>query len=384
MAALREVVAEFSIKLSGLAGLKQLDATIDGTKKKLHGTEGGLMSFGNKLEEIGKVFATAFAAREIKEFFKTQIDLGNELQHTAEKTGLSTNQIQKLQYAADQADISSEGLIHSMGKLQMQLGGGMGDKGGPAIQALAEMGIKTKDLAGKTRDLTEILGDAADAVKKEEDPNKRVAVSMQLFGKSGRDLLPLLLQGKEGINKMGKEAEKLGFILGQDFIEASAKADEEQKRLNWSMRTLKATVAGELFPAMASGLIKMQGWIQSLSGVAKHTTIVQSGTTALSLAMGFKLFGSMGKLMGVARGGFLGNTLGLAKAGLYAAGVAGVALAFDDLFALFKGKKSLVGEVMDKIGGKGTSTDFVKDMTDCLERNDRSPDRKQERCIRLG
>lgn len=358
MAALRELVAQFDIKIGGIGQLSTMNRELDRAK-------GGLLGNIGMLSTLGTAIASAFAIREVGSFFKQQADLGEELEKTALKTGVSIQMLQKLQYAAGQTGISAESLTGAIGKLELQLGGGMQGKGGPAIAALQKMGIHLKDAHQKTRPVVDIMEEAADKISKMDDPTKRVAASVQLFGRSGKELLPFLLKGKDGIQDLMQEAEKLGFVLGPDFVESAKKTEEEMRKMDWSWRAAKATIAQELFPIFRNFIdlvIKGVAWFKDL---AKHTTIVSSALTGLSVLAGLKLFGSLSKLMGLSKGGgFLANLFGIAKLGAIIAAVAIIYLAFDDLFALFTGKKSEVGEIIDDMYGKGRSAQDVNALKD--------------------
>jgi plasmid maintenance system antidote protein VapI len=335
MAALREVVAQFDVRVDGAQKLDQLDKKLEHAKKEA--AEGAV-----NFRELGMKIAEAFAVKEVFEFVKGQAEVGAQLEKTSKMLGISTEELQHLQYAADLSDVSAETLTHSLGKLQIQLGGGIAGKGGPAIAALQKLGVHTKDAAGKTRDMQDILQDAAEGIKKIDDPTKRAAAAVQLFGKSGREMLPMLSKGREGIADLIKEADELGIVMGRDFVENSAKALEQSKKLDWSWRALKGTVAQELYPGFKKFVDIVTKVVKGFMDIVKHTTAIKSLfviVTAALVLMNLEFFAT-------------------------AAAVAIVFIAFDDLFALFTGNKSVVGDTIDELGKVGDSAAMVKSVKD--------------------
>jgi hypothetical protein len=358
--ALREVAADLQVNVKGAEKVEKLEHEVDALHKTLH-------EFGQSIKSFAVEGAEIFAIGELKEFVHGQVELGEALERTSAKTGLSTDELQKWQYVAEQSALGTDEVAGALGRLQSQLGGGAKGRHGMAgaSQELQKLGIHAKDAAGKARPVGDIFMDVADKIKKTEDPTKRAAIAVQVFGRQGREMLPVLMKGRDGIEEMTKEAEKLGFILGDDFLEKTKKAAEEETKLNWSMRDLKATVATELFPAFTKILDKTMLGVAWFSQLAKQTTIVKSGLMALGFVAGVRLLGPLQELMGIAKGSTIIEKL--FGAGKTVAAVAGLALlyvAWDEIFGLFTGKDTLVGHMVDRIFGKGTSAQFVKDAGD--------------------
>ena len=357
--ALRELAADFQVNVKGAEKLEKVEHELDVLHKSLH-------EFGIGLREFGEAALGAFAFDGLKEFVKGQVELGESLERTAAKTGLSTDELQKWQYVAEQSALGTDEVANALGRLQANLGGGARGRHGMAgaTQELQKLGIHAKGAGDKIRPIGDIFLDVADKIAK-ADPSQRLGIAAQVFGKQGREMLPVLMKGRKGISEMTEEAEKLGFILGEDFLEKTKKAAEEQTKLNWSMRSLKATVATELFPAFTKIIDKVMHGVAWFSQLAKQTTIVKSGLTALGFAAGVRLLGPLQELLGISKGeGLIGKIFGLGKLAATVGGLALLYVAWDEIFGLFTGKDTFVGHVVDKIFGKGTSTQFVKDAGD--------------------
>src|SRR5207247_2365101 len=77
----------------------------------------------------------------------------------------------------------------------------------------------------------------ADKISKIENPAERATAAMQIFGKSGQQLLPLMMSGAEGLAAAQKEAEKLGLTYNR--VDAA-----KVEAANDSMTRMKAVVTG--------------------------------------------------------------------------------------------------------------------------------------------
>jgi hypothetical protein len=81
----------------------------------------------------------------------------------------------------------------------------------------------------------------ADVVARIQNPTTRAAMAMQLFGKSGQKLLPMLSGGRAGIAALQAEAAMLGRTMTTEDAQAAAGMDDAWNRFwpasaTWSAR----------------------------------------------------------------------------------------------------------------------------------------------------
>src|SRR5690606_2465577 len=93
-------------------------------------------------------------------------------------------------------------------------------------EAFDRLGVPVKNAEGATRSMDEVLGDVADAMKGIRDPAQRTALAMDIFGKSGARLIPMLEQGSEGISKMRAEVGELGATIDSEFATAAQEMND--------------------------------------------------------------------------------------------------------------------------------------------------------------
>lgn len=88
---------------------------------------------------------------------------------------------------------------------------------------LAALGISIERTNTGAFDLSATMLNVADAVAKTEDPARRAEIAFKAFGKGGSALLPILEQGREGLEKLFEEAGKHGEILSQSQVDSAFK-----------------------------------------------------------------------------------------------------------------------------------------------------------------
>src|SRR5262249_35108732 len=96
---------------------------------------------------------------------------------------------------------------------------------------MEELGVKFKDAKGNVLSMEEVLGDVADKFKTMPDGVDKTRIAMDLFGRSGKDMIPVLNLGKEGIQDVADEAKKLGFTFSGDNVSKIKDYERAQKSL---------------------------------------------------------------------------------------------------------------------------------------------------------
>lgn len=118
--------------------------------------------------------------------------------------------------------------------------------------AFQQLGISTLDAHGKQKDFNTILFDVADKFKAMPDGIDKTALSMELFGRSGKDMVKVLNLGSAGIKDLEKQADKLGLTLTANTIEKVNKLVQSQKDLKAQTDALKISVGTATAPILTA------------------------------------------------------------------------------------------------------------------------------------
>lgn len=211
---------------------------------------GGISAIGNGIKKLGSALLDAAAAAD-------------DMQTLATKTGITTDELQKLQYAAGTVDVSVETVAGAMGKLTKTMSSAS-DGSGAAAEAFKKLGIAVTNSDGSLRDRNEVFQEAITALGGIANETERDATAMEIFGKSAMELNPLILGGAEALQQLGEHAEEAGLILSGDALSSLA-------TLNDRFDVLKQTVslAGQQFLAqfaepLTRAIDKVIGYVERL------------------------------------------------------------------------------------------------------------------------
>jgi len=175
----------------------------------------------------------------------------NEIERLAAVAGLSTEAFQKLQYAAKMSDVENADLSVGLKRLSVSLNEasvGTGDAAG----RFKSMGFSVLDSSGKIKSLDVVMSEIADKFQAWEDGPRKIAIAIELFGRSGEALIPMLNRGSGGLREFYKEAQKLGVILDESMIKKGSELDNSFKRLeSWASSTFKK-MAVSVYEAVAA------------------------------------------------------------------------------------------------------------------------------------
>jgi hypothetical protein len=108
--------------------------------------------------------------------------------------------------------------------------------------------VKTKD--GHV-DFDATLAGVADRFAAMPDGVEKSTLAMELFGKGGKDLIPLLDQGKDGLKALGDEATRLGLVFDDKALAAAKRFTLAQKDLSENVEGLKNRLGMAFLPVLA-------------------------------------------------------------------------------------------------------------------------------------
>lgn len=195
--------------------------------KGLQAANQKLMAFGMGAVKVGAAVAAAGAAAmgafgaAVGEFVET----GDALAKMAQRTGLSVEALSELGYAAQQSGTDMATLEKAIRAMQKKTGG---NGQSPEAQFLA----------------------MAESIAEIQDPSRRAQRALEVFGKSGADLLPMLAEGRQGIEALRREAERLGARKSGESAEMAVKLGDAIDRAFTAAKSAIYDVGAALAPVL--------------------------------------------------------------------------------------------------------------------------------------
>lgn len=190
-------------------------------------------------------------------------------------TGFSIEKLQKLGFAAELNSSSMGELAIGLKQLSRQALSAS-DGTGEAADTFKKLGVTVNDSNGKLRSAEAIFNDTVNALSKVKNNTEQTAIAMQLFGRSGQNLIPLIKEGTAGFDRFGKIAEELGIVIEGPTIEALESFGDQLTALK---QIGKAFVAEGLLVIAENLPLIIEGFTDAVIAVNKywHATKVVLG-----------------------------------------------------------------------------------------------------------
>lgn len=199
----------------------------------------------------GVAAAVVAAAAGFAAMTKSAIDSADQLGKMAQSTGISTEALSQLEYAAQLSDVSLDQLSTNLRKLQKtQYDAAKGSKA--QADAFKALGVSATNADGSLRDTEEVLLDVADRFSKLEDGAGKAAIAQELFGRSGGAMIPFLNQGRDGIEALRKEADLFGLTVSGRSSAAAEQFNDNLTRVAGIARGLANQAAEHLLPVLVA------------------------------------------------------------------------------------------------------------------------------------
>jgi len=166
-------------------------------------------------------------------------NLGDALSKMSDRTGISIEQLSKLQHAANLSDSDLTSLGKGMkGMALLMYEAGRGTK--TYTDVLDDLGIKYDDI--KNQNPEKQLSTFMNAIANIQDPTRKAALAVKVFGRAGTQMLPMLKDGATGLAKMFEEAERLGVVFTKEQTDGAVQFNDQITRLKASFLGLLLSV----------------------------------------------------------------------------------------------------------------------------------------------
>lgn len=245
-----------------------LEKEVDEAGKSASGAQGSFADFANVLTGLNQgaelikkgVQAVGDAYQSL---IGDTVELADNLLTQSSVTGLSTDQLQEYAYMAELVDTDVGTITGSLTKLTNNMqsaSNGTGD----AYKAFQQLGIDVTNADGTLRDANDVFDEAIDKLGQMENQTERDALTMDIFGRSGKELNPIIDAGSEAIEGFRQEAYDMGYVLDNDTLQSLGGIDDNMQRLKNTFDNAKNQIAVALAPVVADITDKFVEWAQSV------------------------------------------------------------------------------------------------------------------------
>ena len=226
--------------------------------KQAKESEGNWKGLGDTVAAVGAAMAAAAAAaaaaivsagKALADFAVSGAAYADDLLTMSTVTGMSTEKLQELQYAADLVDVSVDTITGSMKKNLASMS--KAQKGNEATAAAYEkLGVAVTDANGNLRDDETVYWELINALGQVEDDTQRDVLAMELLGKSASDLNPLIEAGADTMKALSVQAHQAGYVLDEDTLDAFGEFDDQLRKLDKGAEAAKNAMGTILLPVL--------------------------------------------------------------------------------------------------------------------------------------
>jgi len=255
---------------------KVLDTTFNIIKKTLKvGLIGGVVA----------VIVGGIAA--IKNVFSVA-KLGNEIDKTSQKVGMSTTTYQKWSYILERCGVEAANLKTAMRGLTAA---SMSSQNSDYFK---QLGINPDELSQE-----QLFEKTVEALQKVEDSTTRAQMAYKLFGRASAELAPVLALNSAEIQRLSYQYDLLGATMDGRVVKASVNLTDALQDMRAAWQGLKNTLAQALMPLITNIVVKITVLIAKInmiiqtlfgvdieySNVVERTQAVKKNTEATTTAV---------------------------------------------------------------------------------------------------
>ena len=270
--------------------------------KRLKAFGAGVKTMGFKIAAAGTtMMAPLLGAAKL--FAST----GDQLEKMRARTGFTAQALSELGFAAEQGGASIDQLDRSLAAMAR-------------FSVMVERGLKT------STDLLDMLGVSVDqfqnaspeerfkllaeALSQVEDETLRAGIALNVFGRSGRELLPMLEGGRASIEALQEEARRLGITLSDDDADAAAALTDAMNRLRRQLKAIVVQIGAALAPVLTELQQNIAPLISQIIGWVKENrtlvvTIFKIAAAVMAAGVGLIVLGGLIVGFGATIGGLV-------------------------------------------------------------------------------
>lgn len=229
--------------------------------EKINAMSGVLTGLNQGFELLGK--AVGFVKGAYDELIGETVTLADDLLTQSSVTGLSTDALQEYGYMAGLVDTDVSTITGSLTKLTKSMDSATSGTGA-SYEAFQQLGIDVTNADGSLRDANEVFAEAIGKLGEMENGTERDALSMNIFGKSAKELNPLIDAGSEALEEYRKQAHEMGYVIDNETLQSLGGVDDNMEILKNTFDTAKRQIATALMPVVVDITGKFVEWAQSV------------------------------------------------------------------------------------------------------------------------
>jgi hypothetical protein len=172
-----------------------------------------------------------------------------KMSELAQSSGVSVESLSALAFAGKSVGIETESMAKIIQKMDKAVLAAATSPGHTA-NAFTRLHVAVKDASGAIRPATDIMADLAGKFAAMPDGVTKTALALQIFGRGGAQIIPLLNRGSDGIREMTDTAKALGVVIDSQTAAAAVKFKEDLVTIEAAGQGAAISLTKDLLPAL--------------------------------------------------------------------------------------------------------------------------------------
>jgi hypothetical protein len=226
MAGLSSGTLGFAAKIGGMSAAAQAAGVVlyDAYNRPIQplgelakNTVSGMSLMASSALKMAGALGIGFSVASVVRFGKSVLDDADLLTKLHDKTGIAVEGLQRMRVAGDDASVSLDSMTMAVSMMQRRLAGNEDS----ALSALRDLKINLDALRQMAPDQQFMA--IADAIRQVKDPAEQAKLAVDLFGRGGAEVLPVIKRGFDDV-KDAAVGMSAGSIAAIDLLGDRLKA----------------------------------------------------------------------------------------------------------------------------------------------------------------
>lgn len=281
MATVGQLIVEVGANVAGLQrDLGKMNHMVGKATRQIEGA----------FKAVGIAVAGYLSVAGLVNFGRHSLDTADRLNKMSQSVGVAVEELSGFAYAARLADVDMESVASNLAKFSKNAVEAA-KEGSDAATAFSVMGVNVRDATGGLKSADRLLAEVADRFASYRDGAAKTALAMEIFGKSGASMIPLLNSGSASLQAMREEGERLGLVFSGETARAAEEVNDNITRLKAVFEGASNRIMAGLLPALKE---ITETFIRVMGPTTDWNNVVAVLTVALQSLAGLLLLVKLG------------------------------------------------------------------------------------------
>ena len=226
------------LKTKGQAGLKRMGNSMQGLQGKLKNVKLAALGAGVAFKALALIASGAVFARLIK----GSINQADAFGKLSRQTGIAADTLQSYVNAGKLAGVEQSTIEKSLRRLAQSMR--EADQGVATYSdAYKALGISVRNSDGSLKKSENLLGELADRFKEMPNGATKSALAMEIFGRSGSQIIPMLNEGSEALKEWN-------YQTSENFAANAEYFNDQLTMIGFGFDGFRKQLADELLPTL--------------------------------------------------------------------------------------------------------------------------------------